>query len=480
MLYESQYYGIVDLASPYLMHHGVKGQKWYHRRYQNDDGSLTALGYIHYGIGKGRKEAGAKDLVDAYRTKRKEERAVKKAERAAARAERKEEKAELNKEKLLISGSAKEVLKNADKLTNQELQQAVNRLNMKRQLSQLEPPKESFIKKLNDKINTYGTLANTIVNAKTNIDKLSEAFRDPEEKAAEEATKAREKAYQKAFNESLEAAVKDIFKKTREETEGTSAEKERAAKLAVDKFMKETEDARTGKKKEDYDSFTERLAKQQARAKAKEHNNQVKEEMERAKQLDKSIDKEIDSAKAQSAAWEHETLERLKGSRSNLSEAVKYYEADRVAQKHEQPEARDSQAAWDTFKKIANDVRVDHINREAAPAVKSFMSGIDSYKAPTPQPSLSEARAASDRLSAINSAKRQQAASENFDRTYRNVTSTVSSGKSVVQSIFRAVTSSPKINSVSGSASVSRGRELAQSNDALRERAETFLDDLDK
>lgn len=26
---------------PYLAHHGIKGQEWYHRRYQNYDGSYT-------------------------------------------------------------------------------------------------------------------------------------------------------------------------------------------------------------------------------------------------------------------------------------------------------------------------------------------------------------------------------------------------------------------------------------------------------
>ena len=37
-----------------LAHHGVKGQKHGLRQYQNEDGSLTPLGRIHYGIGLGR------------------------------------------------------------------------------------------------------------------------------------------------------------------------------------------------------------------------------------------------------------------------------------------------------------------------------------------------------------------------------------------------------------------------------------------
>lgn len=32
-----------------LMHHGIKGQKWGSRRYQNEDGTLTPLGYERYG-----------------------------------------------------------------------------------------------------------------------------------------------------------------------------------------------------------------------------------------------------------------------------------------------------------------------------------------------------------------------------------------------------------------------------------------------
>lgn len=37
------------LKSNELQHHGVKGQKWGIRKYQNKDGSLTTEGYLHYG-----------------------------------------------------------------------------------------------------------------------------------------------------------------------------------------------------------------------------------------------------------------------------------------------------------------------------------------------------------------------------------------------------------------------------------------------
>lgn len=46
----------------YLCHHGVKGQKWGVRRYQNYDGSLTAAGKRHYYVGEGRIDTS----VDRY------------------------------------------------------------------------------------------------------------------------------------------------------------------------------------------------------------------------------------------------------------------------------------------------------------------------------------------------------------------------------------------------------------------------------
>ena len=45
---DTTFYYTVDFDS--LVHHGIKGQKWGERRYQNKDGSLTAEGYKHWGV----------------------------------------------------------------------------------------------------------------------------------------------------------------------------------------------------------------------------------------------------------------------------------------------------------------------------------------------------------------------------------------------------------------------------------------------
>lgn len=39
--------------SDYLEHYGIKGQKWGVRRFQNEDGTLTAAGKEHYGLSNG-------------------------------------------------------------------------------------------------------------------------------------------------------------------------------------------------------------------------------------------------------------------------------------------------------------------------------------------------------------------------------------------------------------------------------------------
>lgn len=62
----SEYY----LTKDELYHHGVKGQKWGLRQYQNPDGSLTPAGREHYGYGEARDRLGkAKDNLRNLREK---------------------------------------------------------------------------------------------------------------------------------------------------------------------------------------------------------------------------------------------------------------------------------------------------------------------------------------------------------------------------------------------------------------------------
>ena len=86
----------------YLAHHGIKGQKWGVRRFQNPDGTRTALG--------------------------------KKRER---------ESTEVEHERLVKSTSAKELYKNRSKLSDKELQDRLNRLRNEEALEQMANKKKN-------------------------------------------------------------------------------------------------------------------------------------------------------------------------------------------------------------------------------------------------------------------------------------------------------------------------------------------------
>ena len=51
------------MSYEYLAHHGVKGQKWGVRRYQNEDGSLTPEGERRYGRSEAHKTTAVRKLL---------------------------------------------------------------------------------------------------------------------------------------------------------------------------------------------------------------------------------------------------------------------------------------------------------------------------------------------------------------------------------------------------------------------------------
>ena len=97
-----------------LRHHGIKGQKWGVRRFQNKDGSLTA---------SGRKRYGTDDLKDTLDKVNKADSLIKTAKKYQAEKDHKEYN---NKIKSDLS-----------KMSDKELQQVVNRLNLEERYTQV-------------------------------------------------------------------------------------------------------------------------------------------------------------------------------------------------------------------------------------------------------------------------------------------------------------------------------------------------------
>lgn len=124
-----------DFESNYLAHHGILGQKWGHKSgppYPLDADDHSAA----------ERKAGWRESLHDRKVKRQRKKALNKArkvrkanlkerrkEEKIARKQLKEEKKfAKEKDKILKSGDAKEILKIKDKLSDQEMQNALNRV----------------------------------------------------------------------------------------------------------------------------------------------------------------------------------------------------------------------------------------------------------------------------------------------------------------------------------------------------------------
>ena len=130
--------GKVFTEYEFLKHSGVKGQRWGIRRYQNKDGTLTELGKAHYGK---KSESGSTrwDKVKASVKKKTAAAKAKRAEKkAAAKTKRAEEKAAKAKRKAETTPTKVDV----KKMTDDELQKVLRRIEAERKYEQYMNPKK--------------------------------------------------------------------------------------------------------------------------------------------------------------------------------------------------------------------------------------------------------------------------------------------------------------------------------------------------
>ena len=107
-----------------LRHHGLKGQKWGVRRFQNSDGSLTLIGKLRYGSSKDYQELGDKVA--------KADSLINTAKKYQSEKDRKEHNNKVNNK----------IKSDLSKMSDKELQQVVNRLNLEERYTQVMKSRE--------------------------------------------------------------------------------------------------------------------------------------------------------------------------------------------------------------------------------------------------------------------------------------------------------------------------------------------------
>lgn len=110
-----------------LYHHGIKGQKWGVRRFQNKDGTLTPAGKQKYGS----KENFDKQYPEDVK------KSINKAKSGLNKASGAVNKAKNINDKIVKKANKEQIKKDVSKMSDQELKKIVDRLNMEERYKQV-------------------------------------------------------------------------------------------------------------------------------------------------------------------------------------------------------------------------------------------------------------------------------------------------------------------------------------------------------
>ena len=152
----------------YLAHHGVIGQKWGVRRYQNYDGSLTALGRKHRGLSEKSSKA-VRTVEKAIKKRRAEKQAIREEARKESRAraveletERQAQRHQKLKED--IRRNPRNMYKYRDQLTKEEAKELIEQIEWDRKMADIRFDEyRRFNSRAKEVANTVATAA-TIMN----------------------------------------------------------------------------------------------------------------------------------------------------------------------------------------------------------------------------------------------------------------------------------------------------------------------------